>query len=388
MLTEEEEDAEPVRSGSALQGSWRERVALEQERAVPDGSCLVTCPAPLGAGGLGRHAEEIVQALARRGQPAEYIGKHPQPRLPLGPISLRAPSLSGTALALARFSPGWRMWMTNAAFDAQAARDRRRTRHLIAFNGAAQSQFRTARAERGVTLHLVSATAHFRTVARQHARAYAQYPLERSWADHLLARNLAEYRQADRILVSSERVWHSFVDAGVDHQSLVRFPLTPDARFSLREPSSEAGPSYADTFDIVYVGGLTVVKGVPLLIDAIRRLEHRDLRLVLVGGWGTRGMRRFIAGECARDRRIEVRLGDPRQHLRAARLYVHASYDDGYGYAPAEALAAGVPVIVSHDTGMKDLVEDGVNGAVVPTGDCEPLTEAIDAAYRGELLRG
>jgi hypothetical protein len=35
---------------------------------------------------------------------------------------------------------------------------------------------------------------------------------------------------------------------------------------------------------------------------------------------------------------------------------------------------------------MKDLVDHGVNGLIVPTGDLSALTEAIDAAYRGEIL--
>ncbi len=65
---------------------------------------------------------------------------------------------------------------------------------------------------------------------------------------------------------------------------------------------------------------------------------------------------------------------------------MHPAYEDGFAYAPAEALAAGVPVLVSEDTGMKDLIERGRDGEVLPTGDLDALTEAIDAAYRGELL--
>jgi glycosyltransferase involved in cell wall biosynthesis len=127
---------------------------------------------------------------------------------------------------------------------------------------------------------------------------------------------------------------------------------------------------------------------VPLLVDAFARLAHRDMRLVLLGGWATRGMRRFIERAIARDPRIEVRLGDPLPRIRAAQLYVHPSYDDGFGYAPTEALAAGVPAVVSDSTGMKELVVSGRNGLVVPTGDLDALTAAIDTAYRGELLRG
>ena len=113
-----------------------------------------------------------------------------------------------------------------------------------------------------------------------------------------------------------------------------------------------------------------------------------DLRLVLVGGWKTRGMRRLIEGARARDPRISVTLGDPLPHLRRARVYVHPAYEDGFGYAPAEALAAGVPVIVSEDTGMKELIGGEQDGLVLPTGDRDALAQALEAAYRGEVFGG
>ena len=99
-------------------------------------------------------------------------------------------------------------------------------------------------------------------------------------------------------------------------------------------------------------------------------------------------MRRFVEASCAGDPRISVRPGDPLTRLRTARLCVHATYEDGFAYAPAEALAAGVPTIVSADTGMKELISEGRNGLVLATGDEQALSEAIDAAYRGEILHG
>ena len=99
-------------------------------------------------------------------------------------------------------------------------------------------------------------------------------------------------------------------------------------------------------------------------------------------------MRRFVEQARAEDPRIEVAPGDPLPRLREARLCVHPAYEDGFAYAPTEALACGVPVIVSEDTGMKDLIDSGRDGLILPTGDRVALTEAIEAAYRGEILRG
>ncbi|MGH2855693.1 MAG: glycosyltransferase family 4 protein, partial [Solirubrobacteraceae bacterium] len=280
-----------------------------------------------------------------------------------------------------RSSPAWRAWVESVAFDADAARRLPAADHLIAFNGQAVAQLRAARRAGVQSVALVSATSHLRRVVRQHAEAHRRYPLEGSWATRLVWRNVAEYARADRIYVSSRHAWESFVEEGVPEAALSRFPLTPAPRYV-----SGGEPRAGATFDVVYVGSLSVVKGVPLLIDAVRRLAHPDLRLVLVGGWGTRGMRRFVQRACAEDPRIEIAPGDPLPHLRAAALCVHPSYEDGFGYAPVEALACGVPVLVSENTGMKELVDPGRDGVVLPTGDLGALAAAIEAAYRGELL--
>jgi glycosyltransferase involved in cell wall biosynthesis len=350
---------------------------------MPSGRVLVSCPAPYGVGGLGRHLKEVCEALERRGQRPLWIAD---------PAGAEAPPARGRGVALpelidrlaplARFSPAWRMLAGSVRFDRDAARRQSGAEHLIAFNGTALAQFGAARRAGIESASLMSANSHMRRVVRQHERAYRQYPLERPWATRLLARNLREYAQADRIHVSSAYVWESFVEEGFAEEALSLFPLTPDPRY--RPPDV---PNRSGTFDIVYSGSLLVHKGVPLLIDAFRRLSHPDLRLVLVGGWKTRSMRRFVQQACSEDPRISVQPGDPLPHLQSARLCVHPSYEDGFAYAPSEALACGVPVIVSEDTGMKELIDPGRDGMILPTGDRDALVEAIAAAYRGEILQ-
>lgn len=365
--------------------AWRAQAQRVQVQALPQGRMVVSCAAALGVGGLGRHAREIVAALDRRGQTYEYLCAAATAPSPSSMVGLCRRGLDAALTPLTRPSPAWRLWKGSVRFDADAARRLPATaEHLIAFNGTALAQLRAARAARyWRSLALVSATAHLRRLVRMHAQAYGRYPLERSWATRVLARNLREYAQADRVYVSSRYVWESFVEEGFSEDALAFFPLTPDSRYT---PAT--APPRSATFDVLYVGGLTVDKGVPLLLDAVRRLPFGDLRLVLVGGWKTRGMRRFLQRACAEDPRIDVCAGDPLPRLRAGRLYVHAAYCDGFAYAAAEALACGLPTIVSEDTGMKDLIDPGRTGMIVPTGDLDALTEAIAAAYRGEVLDG
>jgi glycosyltransferase involved in cell wall biosynthesis len=366
----------------ALGPDWRAQAARVQQSALPPGRVIVSCPVPFGVGGLGRHLQEVVEALDHGGQPNEYVcGPARAPVPAASRRTSRLPPLLSLVAPATRLSPSWRHWRTSIEFDSFAARRLPAGEHLIGFNGTSVAQFRAARGMGFQSVSLMSANSHMRRVIRQHERAYRQYPLERPWATRLMKRNLLEYEQADRIYVASRYTWESFVEEGFSEQLLSLFPLMPDPRY---QPA--AAPTRASTFDVVYVGSLTVNKGVPLLLDAFGRLPHDDLRLVLVGGWKTRGMRRFVQGVCARDPRIVVRPGDPLPHLHSARLFVHPSYEDGFAYAPAEALACGVPVLVSEDTGMKDLIDPGVTGQVLPTGDAGALTDALQAAYRGEAL--
>jgi glycosyltransferase involved in cell wall biosynthesis len=372
-----------------LDASWRARTMRTQDEAFPSGQVVVSCPAPLGVGGLGRHLQEIVDALHRRGQPTVVMCETPgEHDVASGHGSdrnggHRASGLTTVLAPLARFSPAWRIWSASVGYDAGAARRLRAVEHFVGFNGTSLAQFSAARRAGCSSLGLMSANSHFRHVIRQHASAHRQYPVEPQWATRLLERNQREYAQADRIYVASGYVWESFMAEGFPQEMISRFPLTPDPRFA-----PAVGARSSDTFDIVYVGSLTVHKGVPLLLDAVRQLAYPELRLVLIGGWKTRAMRRYLQRACAEDKRIEVRAGDPLPDLLRARLYVHPAYEDGFAYAPAEALACGVPVLVSEDTGMKELIDSPDTGLILPTGDLTALTEAIDAAIRGEVFGG
>jgi glycosyltransferase involved in cell wall biosynthesis len=359
-------------------------MAAAQVAAIGEGATIVTCSAPLGQGGLGRHVEEIADAVARRDGSAVRIASAADPAAP-APQPGRRPGAARAAGALSRvrapLSPGLRAVAFATEFDAYAAQRLPRAENLIAFNGQAVRQLRVARAAGYRSLQLVSANSHMRRVVRQHERARKRYPLEGSWTRWLLPRNLREYERCDTILYASQYIRESFLEEGVPEERLRWFPLTPHPRYD-----GEGRPARSGAFEVVYSGSLAVHKGVPLLVDVFRALPYADMRLVLNGGWGTRGMRRFVQAACAADPRISAGPGDPRTALETASLCVHPAYEDGFAYAPAEALVRGVPVIVSEDTGMKDMIDSPEVGAVIATGDERALGEAIEAAYRGELF--
>lgn len=371
-----------VRAGS----DWRAEAKRTQLQALPDGPTVVSCTGPYGNGGLGQHLADLVEALRGTGNLAGYLTPRPDPRdAGRFGIAVDLPRAARVTLeASARMSPGLRVLSGNVAFDLAASRRLPAdAEHLLVFNGQALRHVAAARRRGYRSVGLVSANAHLAYEARQFDRAWRQYPIERPWAARNVHRNLAEYAAVDYVHVSSRYVWESFLGEGFPEERLRLFPLVPHERFQARRT-----PPTVSTFNVVYVGSLSVHKGVPLLIDAVRRLPHEDLRLVLVGGWGTRRMRRHIEAARAADPRVEVRPGDPLPHLLQAGVGVHPSFGEGCSYSPGEVLACGVPLIASANTGMNESIGEPGQRQVVPTGDLDALAQAIDAAYRRETRGG
>ena len=98
-------------------------------------------------------------------------------------------------------------------------------------------------------------------------------------------------------------------------------------------------------------------------------------------------MRLFMEDWLRRDLDITMAPGDPLPVLHQADVFVHPTYEDGFGYAPMEALACGVPVIATEDTGMKEYIVDGTNGFVVPTGDSDAILDRLHDIVRHPLAR-
>ena len=328
-----------------------------------------SCTAGYGTGGLGRHFAQLIEEARQTGTLDAYYCPEPKPGDNSGrrvqPSSLRR-TLSWTPV---RVSPAWRTYVSGELFDRAVARCIRHSERHVGFSGQTLRTFEAVRPE---TLELVSPTAHVDRLAAKFEAAFRLYPIERPWLNEAVRRKAAvEYYRADVIQVASEYASESFLEAGFSPEKLRRVELSIPQRYKPSTSSREDGP-----FRILYVGSLTVAKGVPVLLDAFRRLEG-DAELVLVGGWSTRGMRRHVQSRLAADPRIRLAAGDPLAELHRAHVLVHPSFGDGFGYAPMEALACRVPVVVTEDTGMKDHIEEGINGWVVPTGGVDDLLERL-----------
>jgi glycosyltransferase involved in cell wall biosynthesis len=198
---------------------------------------------------------------------------------------------------------------------------------------------------------------------------------------------LEEYRRADLIRVLSEHAKRTFLERGFPTQRIIvaRPPIDvdqfPQAEF--KEPK----------FRISFVGLLEPWKGFHYLIQAFQSLGLPDSELILWGGPGTRSVGNYLREQIERNPGIQIRpvsvrdLGYDEVYGKSSVL-VHPSLSEGFGYVVAEAMASGLPVIVTRNTGAADLVAEGKNGFVVPAGDPVAIRERLaHLATRPALVR-
>ena len=351
------------------------------EKIVSPGK-TIACSAPYGGGGLGQHLAQVVEEARQREALQHYFAFAIKPGDAVGtalPLPALPWILNYTPL---RFSPGGKNHFGNELFDRAVAARLTLGESYVGFVGQSLRSFRQARHLGYKTLELEAANSHVCNVVRQHAKAFRQYKVEtQSWLNKIQCRKTQhEYEMADVIVVASEYTRQSFLAEGFLPEKLRLRRLLTHPRF---QPS--ATRSGDGIFRVVYTGSLTVMKGIPVLLEAFSRISGKA-ELVLVGGWTSRSMKQYLKDWQAREPRLKIAPGDPLPYLHQADVYVHPSYEDGWAYAPAEALACGVPVIVTEDTGMKELVQEGINGYVIPTGDWEAILERLEQCRKSPLV--
>jgi D-inositol-3-phosphate glycosyltransferase len=145
---------------------------------------------------------------------------------------------------------------------------------------------------------------------------------------------------------------------------------------------------------ILFVGRIEPLKGIDVLIRAAAQLEGQ-FQLLVVGGDAKdarrKGDLRRLAKEIGVAGKIVFADAVPHEGLasvyNAADICVVPSYYESFGLVALEAMACGIPVVASRVGGLKETVQDGRTGYLVPWRCPEPFAERLDLLLTNEPLR-
>lgn len=138
-------------------------------------------------------------------------------------------------------------------------------------------------------------------------------------------------------------------------------------------------PNESNRVRILSVGRLAAPKNFPALIAATARLPRGSVELRILGDGPQREL--LIAKIAAHDLEDEVELvgqvDDVRPFLAESDIFVLSSNSEGMPLAVLEAMAAGLPTVVSAVGGLHEVVLDGETGLLVPADDADALASAM-----------
>jgi D-inositol-3-phosphate glycosyltransferase len=145
---------------------------------------------------------------------------------------------------------------------------------------------------------------------------------------------------------------------------------------------------------VLFVGRIEPLKGIDVLLRAVSNIDGR-FRVLVIGGDGKDLARKAELATLAAELGIadKVTFFDAVPHAElplyynAADICVVPSYYESFGLVAVEAMACGVPVIASRVGGLKETVQDGQTGYLVPWLCPEPFSERLELLLNNEPLR-
>jgi colanic acid/amylovoran biosynthesis glycosyltransferase len=201
------------------------------------------------------------------------------------------------------------------------------------------------------------------------------------------------FDRVDAVHCVSEELATRAISFGVEPSKVFVGPWGVDSQFFSPAPVPSVSVG-GRPLRIVSVGRLHWVKGHEYALMAVHELRAAgvDVEYTIVGDAGASGrasvltaIRDLELDDCVvlRDElgRVEVL-----EALRRSDVFLHPSLSEGLSNATLEAMAVGLPVVVTDVGGMRELVTDGDNGFITPSRDPAALATALrDLATDAEL---
>ena len=193
------------------------------------------------------------------------------------------------------------------------------------------------------------------------------------WIDRLY-RKIVEH-MADKIVFQTAGAQRCYPKSVQEKSTVILNPVNTNG-FPSHDFSCEKS-------EIVSVGRLEVQKNQKLLIDAFELIasDFPEYQLTIYG----EGSLRKELEEYIKAKGLQERVFVPgtkkniQEHIKDASLFVLSSDYEGIPNALIEAMAIGIPCVSTDCSpgGARELIEDGVNGLIVPCGDVSKLSDAM-----------
>ena len=187
----------------------------------------------------------------------------------------------------------------------------------------------------------------------------------------IIEKELREYEKADYISIPSSFVRMTFLENGIPESKLIHVPYGVDLSHFRQTPKND------NVFRVVFAGGMSLRKGVHYLLQAFSELNLPNSELLLIGSMNDE-MKPFFEKYDGKFKWLgHIPQKELYKYYSEGSVFAIASIEEGLAMVQPQAMACGLPVICTTNTGGEDIVRDGIDGFVIPIRDVEALREKI-----------
>jgi len=193
-------------------------------------------------------------------------------------------------------------------------------------------------------------------------------------SDDIIDREINEYNDANIISVPSTFALNSFLKKGFDRKKLFLNPFGVDLQRFTPLPKIKS-----NKFQVLYVGNLSVRKGIIYLLEAFKKLNFENKELILIGSIEHNIKEKVFKYFSENIKYLStIKNSQLNVYYSNANVTVQPSLEDGFNMVIAESLACGCPVIATKNTGAPDFFNNGIEGFIIKPMSVESIHEKLE----------
>ena len=197
-------------------------------------------------------------------------------------------------------------------------------------------------------------------------------------SSHIIEVEQEEYKIADHIMVPSEFAKSTFIKKGFDGSKISKVP------YGVNLSLFKSKKKIKDTkFRIIYTGMLSVRKGVIYLLEAFSELNLKNAELVLIGSIENSLKKKIIKYFDNRNVVYYPAINQSKlaTYYSNSDLFVTCSIEEGLAMVQMQAMASGLAIICTENSGGRELVDENYNGFIVDIRNVDVLKQKILYLY-------
>ena len=197
-------------------------------------------------------------------------------------------------------------------------------------------------------------------------------------SSHIIEVEQEEYKIADHIMVPSEFAKNTFIKKGFDGSKISKVPYGVNlGLFKSKKKTKDS------KFRIIYTGMLSVRKGVIYLLKAFSELNLKNAELVLIGAIENI-LKKKIVKYFDNNNIIynpAINQSELATYYSNSDLFVTCSIEEGLAMVQMQAMASGLAIICTENSGGRELVDENYNGFIIDIRNVDVLKQKILYLY-------